>query len=71
MPRSQLSELRDVRGGDEARLTTLTSVMRVKLHGWHVDPELEALLVAVAAQRGRRTAGLLGTAVKAAPDTEE
>ena len=70
LPRSQLSTLQDVRGGDEARLTVLTSEMRVKLHGKLADPELVALLAAVAARQGRRTEGLLGTAVKAAAAEE-
>ena len=70
LPRSQLSTLRDVRGGDEARLTMLTSQMRVKLLGKLADPELVALLAAVAAGKGRSTEGLLGTAVKAAAAEE-
>jgi len=56
MTRSQLSDLRDLRGSEEDRLARLTGALGVRLQGRLVSstaPELERLLGVVASNRGR------------------
>jgi hypothetical protein len=66
---SEVLTLRDVRGGDPVRLALLTGEMGVKLLGrpGH-DRELEAVLAAVAAGRGRAVEELRARGVEAAEE---